>query len=98
VTSLYQITNATTGKAIFFNLTITPGETVTLRTSSNGSTLTSSFRDDVSSAILPGSTLDFALAPGANNISVFSQTTIGNGTAALMTWFTALQSADDLTN
>jgi hypothetical protein len=97
LTTIYQIENAMTGRAIFMNLTINPGEIVTLRTSSNGATLTSSFRGDVSSAILTGSTPDFALAPGANSIAVFSQTTIGSGNPALMRWANAYQSLADLT-
>ncbi len=98
VTNLYQITNATIGKAIYFNLAINPGEIVTLRTSSNGATLISSFRGDITQALLPGSSPDFALAPGVNSVTVFSQTTIGSGTAALMTWMSAFQSASDLAN
>jgi hypothetical protein len=97
-TTIYQITNATIGRVIFFNLVINPSEIVTLRTSSNGATLTSSFRGDVSNAILQGSSPDFALAPGTNSVTVFSQTTIGSGVAALMTWANAVQSASDLTN
>lgn len=98
VTNLYQLTNATIGKSIYFNLTINPGETIALRTSPNSATLTSSFRGDLSSAILPGSSPDFALAPGANSIVTFSRTTIGSATPALMHWPNAYIAASDLTN
>lgn len=98
VTDVYQLTNTTVGKSIYFNLTINPGEIVILRTSSNGAALTSSFRGDISSAILPGSSPDFALAPGSNNVVTFSRTTIGSATDALMHWANAVQSAADLTN
>jgi hypothetical protein len=92
---IYQLLNATTGKLIYLNLTISAGETITLRTSSNGSMLISSFRGDVSNAVLPGSASDFALKPGANSISFFAASST---VTALMRWATALQSADDLAN
>jgi hypothetical protein len=91
---IYQLLNATTGKLIYLNLTMNAGETVILRTSNKGATLTSSFRGDVSSAILPGSSPDFALEKGANSISFFSA---GSSVTALMIYANAYATADDLT-
>jgi hypothetical protein len=92
---VYQLLNATTGKLIYLDLTINAGEVVTLRALSNGATLMSTFRGDVSGAILPGSSPDFALVKGANSISFFSAAT---SVTALMTWANAFQSASDLTS
>lgn len=92
---IYQLLNATTGKILYLNLTINAGETVVARTSPAGTTLMSSFRGDITSAILPGSSLDFALAPGANSVSFF---TASSTVTARMSWTNGLQSASDLTN
>jgi hypothetical protein len=48
----------------------------------------------VSSAILPGSSPDFALEKGANSISFFSA---GSSVTALMIYANAYATADDLT-
>ena len=64
---IYQLLNATTGRLIYLDLTISAAKQYVL-TSSRGTTLTSSSRGDVSGAILPGSSSDFALVKGTNSI------------------------------
>lgn len=91
---IYHLLNITTGKFIFFNLTINAGETITMRTSPSGTTITSSSRGAISSTILPGSAADVALVRGSNIISFFAS---NSTVTALMTWANAYQSADDLT-
>lgn len=90
---VFRISNSTTGKLLYLNLTINAGETITIRTSNNGTQVLSNFRGDISSVILPGSAPDFALARGSNNIAFF---TTSSTIAAIATWTTALQSASDL--
>lgn len=91
---IYQLLNVTTGKLLYLNLTINAGETVTIRTSNNGTTITSSFRGDISSVLLPGSSPDFALEKGNNSISFFAA---GSTVTARMLWPVCYQSPADLT-
>lgn len=90
---IYQLLNATTGKALYLNLTMSAGETVTIRTSPQGATLQSTFRGDITSAILPGSSQDFALVPGVNSISFFASAAT---VAAVLRWPNSFQSVSDL--
>lgn len=67
---IYQLINYTTGQAVYFNWTILAGETATIVTDPQRPSFTSSIFGDLSSTILPGSTLAlFYLAPGDNTIS-----------------------------
>lgn len=91
---LYQLRNVTTGKVIFFDYTISSGETLTLITSPTTPRLISSARGDITGAILPGSSPDFALIKGANSISLFAASST---VTALMHWTNAFQSTSDLT-
>jgi hypothetical protein len=69
--TLYQLKNYTTGKAIYFNLTLLAGETATLNLDPKRLSFVSSFRGSIWSTILPGSSLDWPLQPGANSVSTF---------------------------
>lgn len=70
---LYRVFNATTGKVVYINYTMFVGEVITLSFGQSKTTMTSSMRGNISSAILPGSrTTDFALMSGQNAIGVFS--------------------------
>lgn len=91
--SLYRITNVTNGKTLFFNYILAANEVLTIRTTPTGVRVTSSFRGDVTSAILPGSSPDFALERGANLIS-YAATKV----SARMIWPLAYQALSDLTD
>jgi hypothetical protein len=90
---LYQLTNYTTGKAIYFDLSLVTGETVTLTLDPNNLAFESSFRGNITaSAILGGSDQDdFVLAVGDNSMSLL----IDDATAtAVMLWDELYQSFD----
>lgn len=90
---VFRITNTTTGRLLYLNLTINAGETVRIITSNNGTKALSNFRGNISSVILPGSSPDFLLTPGANTIAFF---TTSSTVSADLRWSIALQSASDL--
>lgn len=92
---IYQIQNVTNGKLLYLNYTISAGETAYLRTSPTGATMWSTFSGDVTSAILPGSSSDFALEPGTNSISFF---TASSSVTARIIWAKSAQALPDLTN
>lgn len=70
---LYQVLNTTTNDGIWFNLTLQPGETVTLDLRNNRKTMTSTFRGNALGYVLPGSNLTtWKLTPGTNTVSVFT--------------------------
>ena len=75
----YQVKNYTTGKAIFFSLTLQAGETAVLDLDPYDLKFYSSWRGDLMNAVLPGSNLNFELLPGANNLSALM---FGGTTAA----------------
>lgn len=90
---IYLFVNKTTGKSIYFDLSINAGEVITIRTSASGTTVTSSFRNDITNTIIRGSSPDLSLRVGPNNISFFA----ANSTVtALLTYQTSFQSTDDL--
>ncbi|HEX6293377.1 MAG TPA: hypothetical protein VFZ66_29620 [Herpetosiphonaceae bacterium] len=71
---VYELANTTTGDAIYFNLVLVPGETLTidLRPGSRG--ITSSVRGNVISSVLPGSRYaTWRLQPGINNVAFFAE-------------------------
>lgn len=71
---VYQIINYTTEDNLFFNLELMPGERLAIDT--ERATITSTFRGNLMSTLLPGSNLStFHLAPGVNRIGVFILTT-----------------------
>jgi hypothetical protein len=91
---LAQIKNYTTGKAIYFNLTMLVGETAYLVLDPNGVRFWSVFRGNLMSTILPGSDLDFFLVPGSNNISAYYSSGTTAGSYISMTWKDQYHSID----
>lgn len=85
---LYQITNATTGKAIYFNgLTLNAGEVATLDLTPGNISFTSTFRPNLLGTIATGSTLaDWFLTPGTNSIRVLQNA--GVGASMVVQWVT----------
>ncbi len=82
--TLIQLVNYTTGDAIYFNLGLQPSEIVTLDLRPGKKTLTSNFRGNIISTIVPGSNIaTWRLIPGTNNISFYL--TSGSG-AGKLTW------------
>jgi len=83
---LSHMRNYTTGKAIYFNLTLLAGEVATLNLNPTSVSFTSTFRGNIMSTILPGSDLNWYLLPGSNNVSAYysSGTTAASGIN--MTW------------
>ena len=70
---LYQLVNVTTGRALYFNLTLNAGETAVLTLDPRQLSFVSSFQGDVMHTILSGSQeADFFLQPGPNVISCFA--------------------------
>ena len=91
---LYQITNYTTGRAIYFNLTLNAGENATLVFQPDALSFTSDFQGNIASTILSGSNVaDFFLQPGANLLSVFSASST---TTAIVQWRPMYASMDDV--
>jgi hypothetical protein len=84
--TVYQVKNTTTGKAIYFNLTLLAGETAVLDLNPENPTFTSSFRGSLMNTILPGSNLDWRLLPGSNNLSIFVAGTTTAATTITVTW------------
>jgi hypothetical protein len=69
---LYNIQNRTTNRAIYFSLSLLPGETATLTTTPDNLSFVSSSRGNIIGSILPGSNeADFFLQPGANTLAFF---------------------------
>lgn len=98
--NLYSLKNLTTGRSIFFSLTILDGETVTLDLSSPTSvTFKSDLRGDLSNSILAGSNLDFYLQRGANIIQLFAKDPANGSTAgtAVLYWRPGHHSIDAAT-
>lgn len=81
---IYQVVNTTTGRALYFNLTLLAGEQATLILEPGKLKFTSTFRGDVLGTILPGSSeADFFLQPGVNVISAFAA---DSSVAILLRW------------
>lgn len=72
--NIYQIVNYTTGDAIWFdNLEVLPNEHIILNLTPGQRSIISTSRGDLSSYILPGSSLStWHLAPGINKISIYA--------------------------
>lgn len=91
---IYQLTNYTTQRTIYLNLTINAGETATLVLQPDALSFTSDFQGNIAGSILAGSNVaDFFLQPGANTISVFSA---GSTVTATMAWRATYTSLDDV--
>jgi hypothetical protein len=90
----YQLKNYTTGKSIFFNLTLLAGETAVLNLDPLHVSFISSFRGSIMNAILPGSNLNWELLPGANNVSAFMYGSTTGASGITMTWKDSYWSVD----
>lgn len=91
---IYSLVNATTGRSIYLNLTISAGETVTMVFQPDALSFTSDFQGNIAGAILGGSNeADFFLQPGANSIAFLSASSTVTATLA---WRTAYASMDDV--
>jgi hypothetical protein len=90
---VYEVTNVTTGKAVYFNLTMLAGETITLNLQPDTLSMVSSFRGNVLSSVLPGSALsELFLAPGTNTVRFLAA---GSTMSATLQWRSAYMSVDD---
>lgn len=93
---LRRIANLTTGQSLYAQLTLNAGETAVLDLTPGRLSFTSSFRGNILSTLLPGSTLaDFQLAPGANTIAVYVDGTTSSATGATIRYRPAYASIDD---
>lgn len=91
---IYQITNYTTNRSIYLNLTLSLGEVATLIFQPDNLSFTSDFQGNIASSILGGSNeADFFLQPGANLISFFSASST---VTATMQWRPTYVSIDDV--
>lgn len=91
---IYGITNYTTRRTIYLNLTLSAGETAMMRFEPDNLSFTSDFQGDITGKILPGShEADFVLQPGANLISILSASST---VTATLQWRPAYVSLDDL--
>lgn len=91
---IYSVINATTGRAIYLNLTISAGETVTMVFQPDNLSFTSDFQGNIASTILGGSNeADFFLSPGANSIAFLSASST---VTAVVRWRVAFASMDDV--
>ena len=85
--TIWQIKNYTTGKAIFFDdLTLLAGEVITLDLRPGKISITSTFRGSILPYVLPGSSYDFPLLPGANNVSAYLFGSTSAASGIVMTW------------
>jgi hypothetical protein len=84
--TLWQLKNYTTGRSIYFNLTLLAGEVATLNLTPTMVSFISNFRGNLMSTILPGSNLIFPLMPGANNLSAYMFGSTSAATAITATW------------
>ena len=84
---IWQIKNYTTGKAIYFNdLTLLAGEVITLDLRPGKISITSTFRGSILPYVLPGSSYDFPLLPGSNNVSAYLFGSTSAASGIVMTW------------
>jgi hypothetical protein len=84
--TVWQLKNYTTGKGIYFDLTLLAGETAVLNLDPTAISFVSSFRGNILSTILPGSDLNFELLPGANNVSSYIYGGTTAASAIVMSW------------
>lgn len=69
---LYQIRNITSGQTVSFNLSINALEVITIRVLPGQIVVTSSFRGNISSAVVRGSAQDLPLLKGANAFALYA--------------------------
>jgi|GEM_PF-6856581 len=91
---IYSLVNATTGRSIYLNLTMSAGETVTMVFQPDNLSFTSDFQGNIAGTILGGSNeADFFLQPGANSIAFLAAS---SSVTATLTWRPAYASLDDV--
>jgi hypothetical protein len=91
-TTIYQLVNYTTGRAIYFNnLQIQVGEVILLFLTPGAIRMASTWRGDMNNYILKGSNLDWYIQPGNNNISCYG---VGGAPLIYMVWKNAYASSD----
>ncbi len=90
---VYQLVNTyPTGDGLWFNLILQPGEQLTATTEPGSVSLTTDFRGNVISSVLPGSNIaSFRLMPGTNYVSLFCDS---DSVAASLYWQTRSDSVD----
>ena len=85
--TIWQLKNYTTGKAIYFDrLTLSAGEVITLDLRPGKIIMNSKFRGNVLDRILKGSSFDFPLMPGTNNISAYLYGSTDANSKITMQW------------
>jgi len=91
---IYSLVNGTTGRSIYFNLTISAGETCKLIFTPDNLSFTSDFQGNIAGSILAGSNeADWFLSPGANSIAFLSASST---VTATMQWRPSFVSIDDV--
>jgi hypothetical protein len=91
---IVELTNETTGQAIYFNLTLSAGEIATLTLDPTNITFVSTFQGNILNMILPGSNLtSFVIQPGVNDISFFAASSTVAATIGWEIGYTSLNDA-----
>ena len=91
---LYSLTNETTGRAIYFDLTLAVGETAYLTTGNGVLSLETSFRGALPGSILPASDDDFLLVKGTNSLTFYAA---DSTMTATLSYTPQYESLDDAT-
>lgn len=91
---LYQLVNVTTGRALYFDLTLNAGESAVLTLNPRQLAFVSSWRGDIMGSILSGSNeADFFVQPGPNVFSLFAA---DSSITAIIRWRRAFAHMDAL--
>jgi WD40 repeat protein len=89
---LYQVLNWSAGESLFFDLLLLAGEVLTINLQPGYKTVSSTFRGNLLSAVLPGSSLaTWRLLPGENAVSLFVDAT---SASASLHWYERYWSYD----
>lgn len=92
---LYSITNNTTNKTLYLDVTLLPSERATLRYNGGALSFESNFRGSLAGAILPGSDVDaLLLRAGDNSITMFADS---SNTTFTVSYTPQYESLDDAT-
>lgn len=99
VAPFYSIRNLTTGQVISFNLSLLPGEVLTIDLRPGIKTVTSSIRGNLNGAVLPGGNLaTFKLSPGDNRLNIFIDIASAANASADAWWKPAFNNLGDAWN
>ena len=91
---VFLLRNLTTGRSVYLNLSIPPGDVAILSFQPDNLSFTSAALGNVARAILPGSNeADFFLMPGENVIAAFAPSGIN---AITISWYPTYASLDDV--